>query len=350
MNILLISGARSWGGVKTWMLSLAEFLSNRGHNAAIVCREKDMLAFACAQLQLKCHPVRFGMDFSVKAIWRFWRLFQVEGTDIIITNIAKELRTAGVAARLKGVIHINRLGAFRDLRMTTKNRLFYSLLVDFVFVPSWSMFGFFAKYDFLRSKLRMFHNAIEIPPLRIAHNAIVKFAIVARLSKLKQVDKVIRTFNRIRDLPWELHIGGFGPELESLQLLSRELHLEERIFFTGEKINPYEFLKDKDVGILYSRTEGFGIVVIEYMAMSCMVIASRVGGIPEIIEHKSDGILVDPDSPDELELAIRMVIDDPKYRETTIRKGHAKVKTQFNREIIFTQIEKELHRMITSRS
>jgi hypothetical protein len=130
MNILLITAARSWGGVKTWMLSLAEFLSQRGHHVAIVCREGDMLAVECAKRHLICYPVRFGMDFSLKTIRTFWQLFESEGTDIIITNISKELRTAGVAAKLKGVVHINCLGAFGDLKMTMKTRLLYFFLVD----------------------------------------------------------------------------------------------------------------------------------------------------------------------------------------------------------------------------
>ena len=288
------------------------------------------------------------MDFSLKTIRKFWRLFEFEGTEIIITNISKELRTAGIAARLKGVVHINCLGAFGNLKMTLKTRLLYSLFVDKVFVPSQSMFDFFAKQNFLRPKLQMFYNAIEVPPLNIMQNPTVKFAIVAKLSKVKQVDKVIRVFGRLQDVAWELHIGGFGPDLEQLQTLTRELHLEGRIHFTGKKIDPYEFLKDKDVGILYSRTEAFGIAIIEYMALSCAVIASNVGGIPEIIRHNVDGLLIDPQNLDDLEHAIRLLISNPQRRETLIRKGHEKVQTQFNRNIIFARIEEELQQILTA--
>lgn len=346
MNILLITAARTWGGVKTWMLALAEFLSERGHNAAIVCREGDRLQIESEKRNLKCYPVRFGMDFSLKAIWNFCRLFNVEATDIIITNISKELRTAGVAAKLRRVKHINRLGAYSDIKKNVKNRLLYNLLVDAVFVPSRSMLDFFLQYDFLKHKLHMFHNAVKVPALHIASHPIIKFAIVAKLSKRKQVDKVIQTFNRIQDLSWELHIGGFGPELETLQILSQELHLQDRIHFTAEKIDPYEFLRDKDVGILYSASEPFGISIIEYMAMSCAVIAANVDGIPEIIEQNVDGILVNPQILSELEEAIRLLIVDSQRREDLIRKGHKKVQTRFNREVIFTRIEQELQEMI----
>jgi len=346
MNIILISTVKSWGGVKTWTLSLTEYLCSQGHNTAIVCRKGDLLTTECKKRHLKCYSMRFGVDFSVISIWKFWCLFKAESTDIIITNISKGLRTAGIAAKLKGVRHINRLGAFTDLKINLKNRLLYSLFVDAVFVPSRVMYDYFYQYDFLRTKLRMFYNAINVPPINIVSNPVTKFAVVAKLSKRKQVDKVILAFNRIRDLPWKLYIGGFGPELESLQKLIRDLDLEKRINISGKKIEPTIFLRDKDAGILYSASEPFGIAIIEYMAVSCAVIASRVGGIPEIIEHNIEGILVDPQNSDELEQAIRLLITDPRRREELIQKGHAKVKTSFDRKIIFPNIEEELLRII----
>ena len=342
MNILLISSARSWGGVKTWMLGLTEFLVRQGHHAAIVCREGDLLEDACAKRNIPCHPFHFGADFSPHTIARFLKLFKAEGTETIVTNISKELRTAGIAAKLKGIYHINRLGAFGDLKMTVKTKLIYSLFVDKVFVSSQSLFDHFAKQDFLRAKLRMFHNAIEVPPLQIPQNSIVKFAVVAKLSKVKQVDKVLQAFNRLQDLQWELHIGGFGPELEPLQKLCRDLGMEERVYFSETKVEPYDFLRDKDVGILYSSTEAFGIAIIEYMASSCAAIASNVGGIPEIITHDKDGLLVDPQNLDDLEQALRSLLNDPQHRLRLLRQGHQTVLSRFSREIIFPQLETEV--------
>ncbi len=342
MNILLMSSARSWGGVKTWMLGLAEFLAQRDHHVAIVCREGDLLVNECATRNIPCRPFRFGTDFSPLAIARFLKLFKAERTEIIITNISKEVRTAGIAAKLKGIYHINRLGAFGDLKMTGKTRFLYSYFIDKVFVSSQSLFDHFAKQDFLRSKLRMFHNAIKVPPLDIVQNPVLKFAVVAKLSEVKQIDKVLQAFSRIRDLSWELHIGGFGPELDALQQISRELSLDDHVYFTGEKIDPYEFLKDKDVGILYSRSEAFGVAIIEYMASSCAVIASNVGGIPEIIKHERDGLLVDPENLTELEQAIRVLLNDPQRRLRLLRQGYKTVRSRFTHDIIFPRIETEL--------
>jgi len=341
MNILFINATKSWGGIKTWMLQLANFLSQRGHNVAIVCRQNDPLIAKCATRNLKCYPIHFGMDFSIGTIWRFFKLFKAEHTEVVITNISKGVRTGGLAAKLKRLAHINRLGDVRDLKNTLKSKLIYTLLVDRVFVPSQSLFDHFVQYDFLRLKLRMFHNAVTPPPLAIPRNSPTKFAIVAKLSKRKQVDKVLQTFHRIEDLPWELFIGGFGSELENLKELAQNLKLEQHVHFAG-KVEPYEFLKDKDVGILYSTREGFPYSLVEYMASSCAVIASNIDGIPEIVSHNVNGLLVDHQKIDDLEQAVRLLINDPEQREDFIRKGYETVQNQFSQEKIFARVEEEI--------
>lgn len=336
------------------MLELAGFLSRRGHNVALVCRENDLLLAECAKRNLTCYPIQFGIDFSPKSIRWFLKTFKNQKTDVVLTNISKGVRTAGVAAKLKGIAHINRLGHYRDLKNTLKSRLLYTLLVDKVFVPSRNLFDHFAQYDFLRRKLRAFPNAVIPPSFALPRNSQVKFAIVAKLSKGKQVDKVLQAFSRLKDLPWELHIGGFGPELANLKKLSQDLQLGQRVHFacneedpTGtSKVNPYEFLQDKDVGILYSNREAFGFSIIEYMALSCAVIASNIDGIPEIITHNADGLLVDPHNIDELEQALRLLITEPQRREELIRKGYEKVQRHFHQDTVFARVEEEIRRTI----
>ncbi len=354
MNIVFVNATKSWGGIKTWMLELAGFLSRRGHHAVMVCREHDALLDECDQRSLKCYPIQYGMDFSPGTIRRFLEIFHQEEADVIVTNISKGVRTAGVAAKIAGIPHINRLGNYRDIKNTLRTRLVYTLFVDRVFVPSQHLFDHFAQFGWLRDNLRWFHNAVTPPPFAMPQNEVVKFAIVAKLSKRKQVDKVLEVFSRIEDLPWELHIGGDGPELDHLKMLARGYALEEQVMFACthdpegfEKVNPYEFLKDKDVGMLYSNREAFGISIIEYMAMSCAVIASNVDGIPEIVTHKQNGLLVDPADLDDLERSIRLLITDSQRRKQLTRSGYENVQRQFNQEHIFTQVEEEILRTIS---
>lgn len=350
MNIVFVNSTKSWGGIKTWMLELGQFLAQRGHQVALVCRRQDApLVGACENRCLPCVPIHFGSDFSPVSIAWFYHFFRTHQTEVVVTNVSKDLRTAGVAARLRGMAHINRLGNARDLKNTLKARFLYTLLVDRVFVPSQSLYDHFSHYGFLQSKLRRFHNALIPPPFSLPQNAVVKFALVVKLSPRKQVDKVLQVFHRLQDCSWELHIGGSGPELEALQTLTRKLHLEQRVFFAGQ-INPYEFLPDKDVGLLYSTDEGLSYALVEYMGMSCAVIASNVGGTPELVEHEVSGLLVDPFRLDDLEQAIRRLIHDPHQREMLARNGYDRVCSLFNQQTIFAQIEAEIQRTIAEKN
>lgn len=75
MNIIFVNATKGWAGIKTWMLELADFLTQRGHRALIVCRPGDLLQEACAARHLPCRTLTFGMDFSPAAIWWFCNYF-----------------------------------------------------------------------------------------------------------------------------------------------------------------------------------------------------------------------------------------------------------------------------------
>jgi glycosyltransferase involved in cell wall biosynthesis len=357
MNILFVNATHGWAGIKTWMLELGTFLARRGHQVAFACHDGDQLLLECISRGLTCYSGRFGMDFSPRAIGWFLSIFQAEGTEVIITNIAKDIRTAGIAAKMRGIAHINRLGNFGDIHETLKTQLLYSSCVDKVFVPARALYEHFENFAFLRGKVRHFPNAVNPPPLRLESHAQTQFAIVANLTKRKQVDRVLQVFQQLRDLPWELHIGGDGPELENLQALTQELQLAERVHFANtavtpahasfRRVNPYEFLKGKDVGLLYSTQEGFPYALVEYMAMSCAVIASDLPGVRELVQPGVNGLLVDPQQPDTLAAALRAMIQNNQQRESLIRNGHKIVQRQFHQDVIFPRVEKEILQTIT---
>ena len=345
MNIVFVNACENWAGIKTWMREVAAFLDRKGHDVRIVCRDSDLFVQECKRLNLRCHPIHFGMDFSPQTILWFWRLFEHAHTDLVVTNISKEIRTAGIAAKMSGSAHVNRLGNYGDLKPTLKNRLLYNGLVDRVFVPSQGLQEHFSRVVFLRDNVRYFPNAVTPPPLNIRDNPCVKFAVVAHLSKRKQVDKILLAFSHLQELPWELHIGGNGPEFEALKKQAMTLDLAKRVYFFGE-VNPSQFLQDKDVGILFSTQEGFPNVLVEYMAMSCAVIASDLPGTREIIASNSEGILINHQDVAALEQAIRDLIVDSQRRNALTRQGYEKVRTSFHQEIIYPRIEQEFERII----
>lgn len=355
MNILFVNATHGWAGVKTWMVELGGFLARRGHTVDAACRVGNPMLAECERREIRPHPVRFGPDFSPLAVRRFVRLLRHLQTDVIVTNISKDIRTAGVAARLLGIAHVNRPGSEHDIRNAYRTRLIFNTLVDRVFVTSRGLLAHYRRFPFLRGKLRQFPNAVVPPPWRESGHSSPRFAILARLTRRKQVDRVIETFSRIRDLPWELHVGGDGPELPSLVRQVASLGLNGRVCFASDvtngtrRIDPEVFLHDKDAGILYSASEPFGWALLEYLANSCAVVASAVDGPCEIIRHGIDGLLVDPNDTSALEDAIRLLIQSPAQRRVLARNGYERVCREFHQDLIFPRIEEALGEAVEAR-
>jgi glycosyltransferase involved in cell wall biosynthesis len=348
MNVLFVNATRTWGGVKTWMLELAAFLGRRGHGVVMVCRPGDAMADLCPQRGVSCRTVRFGPDLSPVTVAWFLRAFREHATDVVVTNISKDLRTAGVAARLRGIAHVNRLGAVTDVRDEWRTRAAYERLVDRVIVPSRVLGEQLGRLAFLRQKLRVHPNAVVPAPFVERPDSCPKFAVLAKLSARKQVDRILHAFANIPDLPWELHVGGHGPDLPALMRLADGLGLSARVRFACApgpgftKVDPHDFLADKTVGLLYSTYESFGYAVIEYMAHSCAVIASRTDGTRDLIEDGVNGLLVDPADPGTLERAVRAMISDPGRRQALARAGYATVCRRFHQDVVFPAVEAEL--------
>jgi len=109
-------------------------------------------------------------------------------------------------------------------------------------------------------------------------------------------------------------IGG-GPERDALEARTRERNLESRVRFYGEVVNAARFLRAFDVFVLSSRTEGTPIVLFEAIAAGVPVVATAVGGVPDVVGGDS-ALLVPAEDPGELAAAMRRALADPAAAET----------------------------------
>lgn len=117
---------------------------------------------------------------------------------------------------------------------------------------------------------------------------------------------------------------GDGPLRNELTTLTRSLGLENIVHFPGLKEDVRPFLAAMDVFMVSSIFEGLPLALLEAMATECAVVATRVGGIPEVIRHGKNGYLVDPGQPGSLAQAASGILREP---ETKRRIGEAARKT-----------------------
>jgi glycosyltransferase involved in cell wall biosynthesis len=159
---------------------------------------------------------------------------------------------------------------------------------------------------------------------------------VGRLSPEKGQAGVLEAFaavNREHE-QLELILVGDGPEAERLHAMAKDLGIAERVRFAG-RLGEQDTLQEiarADLLVLASFMEGLPIVLMEAMAMGTAVIASRVAGIPELIENGTSGLLFTPSNWDELTARMRRLVDDDTVREGLVRRGREVVAKDFDVE------------------
>jgi N-acetyl-alpha-D-glucosaminyl L-malate synthase BshA len=136
---------------------------------------------------------------------------------------------------------------------------------------------------------------------------------VSNFRPVKRVVAVVDLFARIRrQLPARLLMVGDGPDLEEASRQVRALGLAGDVQFLGEQDQVSPLLSASDVFLLPSAQESFGLAALEAMACEVPVVASRVGGLPEVVEDGVSGFLHAPDDLDGMaRSALRLLTDEP---------------------------------------
>jgi len=119
----------------------------------------------------------------------------------------------------------------------------------------------------------------------------------------------------------KLEIVGTGSLLNELQSLSNKLGISNSIKFLGKFTDVIPFYKRMDIFVLPSLYEGFGIVILEAMAMGIPIIATNVDGIKEVVINGESGILVPPKNPEALANAVNYLIEKPQITKKFIIEG-----------------------------
>jgi glycosyltransferase involved in cell wall biosynthesis len=139
---------------------------------------------------------------------------------------------------------------------------------------------------------------------------------VGRLRREKGQAVLLDAFQRVRDeIDAHLILVGDGPLLGELQTQAHALGIGSSVTFVGTAEDVWPHLAAADLAVVPSHFETLGLAALEAMAAGIPIVASRVGGLPEVVTHESDGLLVPPGDPVALAHAIRGLLTDPARRE-----------------------------------
>jgi glycosyltransferase involved in cell wall biosynthesis len=195
-----------------------------------------------------------------------------------------------------------------------------------------------------RSRLSLIENAIDVAQYRrsrpvgaakqriglSANRATV--GAVGRLSPEKSFDLLIRSVDQLlsRGSDVELLIVGEGPERARLEQLIARLGRGDRIRLLGYRSDLPDWFEAMDVFALSSLREGLPNVVLEAMALETPVVATRVAGVPRLVRDGENGLLVEPNAPDQLADALARLLADPALRARLARAGRRTVEDGYS--------------------
>jgi glycosyltransferase involved in cell wall biosynthesis len=175
-------------------------------------------------------------------------------------------------------------------------------------------------------------NAVDVSAAPQARPDRPKPLIVAvgRLKAPKDFVTFVRALSVLPPRSFEAVIVGEGPDRRRLEEEIRRLGLAERVRLVGERADVPELLAGADIFVLPSASEGMPVSVLEGMAAGLPVVASRVGGVPELVVDGQTGVLVGPREPDELAAALERLVGEPALRRRLGDAGRTRAREHFD--------------------
>lgn len=336
------------GGPATYVPRIAAYLAQQGHAISVVapqtkgqpCPIEDppyrLLRFEHA------HVLRF-LNYFIE-LWRAFRsilvearqcdLIYINGLDLAAAMVCIYLRKPSIVkvvgdgawelAHSRGwtkldledfqKAHSARFWLLRRMRHAAARR------ARAVIVPSRYQVGIVANWGIPPECIHIVYNAIHPPavqpPPPIPSQVTSSFCMVmiGRMIPLKRMDAIIQTLHKLENT--SLIIIGSGPQQTRLISLVKQLGLEKRVYFTGQLENSQVWGIMKSYAkavILYSVHETFPHVLVEAAACGVPVIATAVGGSPEIVINGKTGILIPPDDIDAFKAAVQRLQNDTAF-------------------------------------
>ncbi|MDQ0285987.1 glycosyltransferase involved in cell wall biosynthesis [Desulfofundulus luciae] len=363
------------GGMKNHLLSLLSLGDKKLFEPVVACPPGNMIQ-EIADLGIKVVPIPLAGELSPRSDWRVLRILvdtlMAEKITIMHAHSAK----AGLVARVAA-----KVARTPVVFMTAHNSIFYE------FWPPWKKAAFafgerlLARYthriltvsEALRQELLIrerlhpdrvvtIHNGIDPAPFRreVDRRAVLRslglpplgrlVGTIARLAPQKGVSYFLQAAAILcRDYQVNFVVVGDGPLRMVLEEEGRALGLGGRLFFTGERRDIPQILAAMDVFVLPSITEGLPLTILEAMAAGKPVVATQVGGLPEVVVDGETGFLVPPRDPQALARALAQLLLERQKAEEMGQKGRQRVMQHFTVEAMVRKIEEEYKSALLSR-
>lgn len=343
--------AAAFGGGETWMIAAATGLAARGHRVWLGGDPRGLYADRAQREGLTIVPLWVSRDPSPGTSWRISRFLTAHAVDVLICGLNRDVRVAGLGARwARTSLVLARHGSRRSRRW--RHRLALRLFADGIITNTRAISDLYASYGwFADGFVSVVHNGVSAPgpsepyrfPMRQGAGPLVLAA--GRLSPEKGFGDLIDAAAILRDrgrADIQVVIAGQGRLRDALSVKVAALGLSPMVRFLGHHANAWPLLLGCDIFVLPSLSEGMPNALMEAMAAGRPVIATGVGGVPELLDGPECGLVVPPGCPVAIADAILDLAGNPVRRASMGHAGRERVRTAFSMPAMIDNLERVL--------
>ncbi len=348
-----------WAGAEVQLLALMKYLVRLpGFEWFVILFNEGRLADELRKLPLSLTVIHEKEHSPLTIAYRLAKKFRQVRPDILHTHKYKDSILGSIVARCLRVPHVVRVvhgmpepfKGFKNLKMagyTLADKFVTSRFIDKVVAVSSDIEKLLAR-TYGADRVVCIHNGIDLESVHVTTRRSVKRAewqiddeavlvgMVGRLVPVKGHAILLQALQILHrsNCNVRLLIVGDGPLRGHLEEEVKGLSLEQSVIFAGHQEQAYDFINMMDIFVLPSLHEGIPMVLLEALALKRPVIASRVGGIPEVVLHGTSGILVGPANAGELADGLREMVQNRAKAAEFGTAGRRQVEQEFSASIM----------------
>jgi glycosyltransferase involved in cell wall biosynthesis len=324
MRILHTEWSDDLGGQEKRVLAEAVGLSGRGHYVAIACRDYAKIRKESIRIGLDAYSFPFRKPYDIVSIKRLSGFIKDNKFDVVNTHSGIDSWIAGIASRIANAPvlvrtrhlniplkrnFLNFIHYLPDVYITCGENMRSTLIErcgfpsdNVVSIPTGVGMEFF---DVKKNREAKLKYGLDINSIVVTNVGILR-SVKGHEVTLSSVRKVIEAVPHAKFL-----IAGDGPARKRLKKMTEDLGIARHVVFTGFSENIPEIYSFTDVAILSSWSEGLPQSILQAMAAGIPVVATNVGGVPEVVFHEKTGILIGPGDHEGLAKGIIRILNKP---------------------------------------
>lgn len=343
LKVLQVIGGGEIGGAERHLLTLMRLMDRERFTPELLCLCRGPFAPQCRQEGITTHEVIMRHKLDLTTVAPIRHLIRKQDIDIVHTHGVRANLVARIAGRAEGIPVVTTFHSLlrydyssqaeawvaRVLTRLTNNR------TDRFIAISGAVKEDLIAMGVAPDKVQVIYNGLDVSLLvpgddpnavRRKLGILPGQRVVAMVGRLHAVKGHVYLLQAARQIVTQYDdvvflLVGEGPERQQIERTVEELGLSDKVIMTGYYPNISELYPIMDMLCLPSLMEGMGLVLLEAMYFGVPVVATQVGGIPEVIIDGESGLLVAPGNSEALAVAITWLLDDFYLRQRLIAGG-----------------------------